>query len=452
MSGRCVAPKLSGLPGTLPRMSRRNREKRAAKQKLRQRTGARGPSPGPTTDGPPDQAEIAAALLGAARSSRGPTGERAARLLAEFGRARALDPAADAVLTAAVRTAWEAGWLPSDLPEMARRTLDPPVVDLLLSAIVFESRRYPRAVVHPRWQAVLDGIVRSLGYEVPPGALLRAWADRHGRSRQSSTAALLGLLAFLDELPVLERLLPLPGAQQHTGAATSTVDGKVLARVRALLAKAESTQFPDEAEALSAKAQELMSRYSLHRAVQEHDRGQAPAASGRRIWMDAPYAGAKVLLVQVVAAANRCRTVWRSDPGFVTVLGPDTELDVVELLTTSLLLQAGRAMLAAGRQTTRAGTSRTRSFRQSFLVAYAGRIGERLASADTAAATGTDAVPQERLLPVLAARSRATDEMTDRLFPRVLRRPVSVSNSAGWSAGRAAADQARFDVHSPIAG
>ena len=52
-----------------------------------------------------------------------------------------------------------------------------------------------------------------------------------------------------------------------------------------------------------------------------------------------------------------------------------------------------------------------------------------------------------------AERLRATtDEMVDRLFPRMASRPVSVSNSAGWTAGRAAADQARFDVHSPIAG
>ena len=245
----------------------------------------------------------------------------------------------------------------------------------------------------------------------------------HGRSRQSALAVLLQLLRTLSALPTLERLLPLPGAQRHAAATGAEVDQKVLAKVRALLAKAESTEFPDEAEALSAKAQELMSRYSLHHAVHEHDRGQAPAASGRRLWMDAPYPGAKVLLVQAVATANRCRTVWRADPGFVTVVGPDTELDIVELLTTSLLLQASRAMLAAGRQTTRAGTSRTRSFRQSFLVAYAARIGERLDAADTTATAAARSVPQERLLPVLAARSQATDEMVDRLFPRMASRP-----------------------------
>ncbi len=158
----------------------------------------------------------------------------------------------------------------------------------------------------------------------------------------------LKVLATLGGLPVLERLLPLPGARRHAVSAVGEVDQKVLARVRALLAKAESTEFPDEAEALSAKAQELMSRYSLQQAVLDHDHGRTPTATGRRLWMDAPYAGAKVLLVQAVATANRCRTVWRENPGFVTVVGPDTELDIVELLSTSLLVQANRAMLAAG--------------------------------------------------------------------------------------------------------
>jgi hypothetical protein len=56
------------------------------------------------------------------------------------------------------------------------------------------------------------------------------------------------------------------------------------------------------------------------------------------------------------------------------------------------------------------------------------------------------------LFPVLAARSRAADELVDRLFPAITHRAFLVSNAAGWSAGRAAADLALFDVHAPIAG
>jgi hypothetical protein len=141
--------------------------------------------------------------------------------------------------------------------------------------------------------------------------------------------------------------------------------------------------------------------------------------------------------------------VWTEKLGFVTVVGSETDLDLVELLTTSLLVQANRAMLAAGRQVSGRGHSRTRSFRQSFLVAYATRIGERL---KTTNATVTAEVDDSRLLPVLAATSRAADALTDRLFPAMVHRRVSVSNGAGWVAGRAAADLALFDVHGSIAG
>ena len=47
---------------------------------------------------------------------------------------------------------------------------------------------------------------------------------------------------------------------QHIAPDSARPDEKVLGRVRALLAKAESTTFPEEAEALTAKAQELMAR------------------------------------------------------------------------------------------------------------------------------------------------------------------------------------------------
>ena len=40
-------------------------------------------------------------------------------------------------------------------------------------------------------------------------------------------------------------------------------DPKITERVRALLAKAESTTFPDEAEAFTAKAQELIAQHAI---------------------------------------------------------------------------------------------------------------------------------------------------------------------------------------------
>lgn len=432
-------------------MSRRNRDKRAAKQKKRRRAGAERVrtsfDPGP--DGVSLHELLVSALCDAAMCSEHDAQWHATDLLKDFPDApRDLDLAADTVMTDAVRAAWEAGWMPSDLHELARRRLESPASEYLAGAIILESKRYAVAELHPRWRADLAVVSAGIDRNAPTRQTGR-WAVLRAVDRCAALTVVLEVLGLLGSLPVLETLLPLPGTCQHTTVAAGNVDEKALGRVRALLAKAEATKFPDEAEALSAKAQELMSRYSLHQAVADHDRGRAAVAAARRIWIDSPYAGAKALLVQTVGTANRCRTVWTENLGFVTVVGSETDLNLVELLTTSLLVQANRAMLAAGRTAGRHGHTRSRSFRQSFLVAYASRIGERL---DTTTATVAAEVERSRLLPVLAARSRAADDLTDRLFPAMARRPIAASNSAGWGAGRVAADLALLDVQGSIAG
>jgi len=88
-----------------------------------------------------------------------------------------------------------------------------------------------------------------------------------------------------------------------------------------------------------------------------------------------------------VAEANGARAVWSEHLGRVTLLGREPDLVAVELLTTSLLVQATRAMVADAPITVR----RRRSVRQSFLVAFPGRIGERLRGASEGAAGGIPA-------------------------------------------------------------
>lgn len=431
-------------------MSRRNREKRAAKHKNRRRaaTGQQrvGFDPGP------DRAllleSLAVALSAAASCSADHLPRRATEVLREY---RAFAPelavAADLAMNEAIRAAWEHGWQPSDLHEIGCRQLKSAEVGYLDAAIVGESRRYATATLHPHWRAHIVGLSATVGAGTEPPQMWR-WAASNAVDQCEALTVVLKLLNFLGRLPVLEVLLPLPGAYRHTATAVSDAGEKALSRVRALLAKAEATEFADEAEALSAKAQDLMSRYSLKEALAHHDRGSKPAAAARRIWIENPYAAAKASLVQVVGGSNRCRAVWAERLGFVTVIGCETDLNLVELLTTSLLVQANRAMLSAGRGG--GAQARSRSFRHSFLVAYAQRIGERL---DSASESVTAEVKRDgRLLPVLAANSRATEELTERLFPSTVPRAVAVSNGAGWGAGRAAANMAVLDTRDSIAG
>ncbi len=429
-------------------MGKRNRERRAAKKKRRcTSAGAREHS---RTDTGPSRTQILERLvIDMSTAANHPAPWCAAELLKQYrGFERELDIAADLAVQEAIRAAWEHGWSPTDLHEIARRRLDAAGARYLDEAIVLESQRYSAATLHPRWRAELADICAPTGPS-PTAPQMWRWAASHSTDERSVVMLVLQVLNLLGRIPEIKALLPLPGAHRQKPTVTGEVDEKMLGRVRALLAKAEATEYPDEAEALSAKAQALMMRYSLREAVADHDSGRAAVAAARRVWIDNPYVAAKVALVQAVAQANRCRTVWIKDLGCVVIVGSETDLDLVELLATSLLVQANRAMLLAGRRHDVRGQTRTKSFRLSFLIAYANRIGDRLSGASSAvtAELGRD----ERLLPVLAARNRAADEAFTRLFPATVASPLVAYDPIGTSAGHAAADTAVLDVRDSIA-
>lgn len=258
------------------------------------------------------------------------------------------------------------------------------------------------------------------------------------------------LLAHLHRLPRRQVLLPPPGdpLPPTTGTAfepddTDPATERELTRIRALLAKAESTGFTEEAEAFTAKAQELMTRHGISRLMVETGIG-LPAA--RRIAVDEPYAWPKAVLLQFVAEANRCRAVHNSAYSDSTVLGYPDQLDAVAVLYTSLLTQATGSMLAAGRDR---AEHRTRRFRNSFLLAFAHRIGNRLREAATAATTEAVAGHEASLLPVLAQRDAAVESAADAVFGNVRSRASTASDPEGWRAGTSAAD--RVDLGAGLA-
>lgn len=223
------------------------------------------------------------------------------------------------------------------------------------------------------------------------------------------------------------------------GAGAGATNAAVLHKVRSLLAKAESTTYPDEAEALTAKAQQLMDRHAIDRAMVADARA-AGGPEGRTLLVESPYARPKFQLLTELARANRCRAVLDTDANIATVVGFPDDQATVELLYTSLLVQGTRAMLQAGTNQ----RTRSRAYRQAFLVAYARRIGQRLQQAS--AATVADAVRDhgEGLLPVLRSREVAVEDELSSAFPHLRRMRVTASDPAGYAAGHAAADRARL--------
>lgn len=346
----------------------------------------------------------------------------------------------------AVRRCWAGGWEPADLERIIRRdAADPAHVGPVVDALAADARRGPRP---PSATARWDDQLRRLGAEIwwPSDAgYLDALAARRRTTRFETACAALAALRALARLP---RITPLPAAPPP--AAASPGASRALGRIRGLLAKAEATDYAEEAEALSAKAQELMARHSIDEALLAGaGGGPADGPGAIRIGIEGPYEQAKALLLDAVATANRCQAVWSSDTAFSTLIGHGPDLEATELLYTSLLLQATTAMhRAADAHHTRGRARRTRDFRQTFLVAYADRVRTRLTTATetaTTEATTSGAGTAADLLPVLAARALAVEEATSTLFPDTA--PVrlrGLNDAEGWHQGRAAADRARL--------
>ncbi|MBO4206453.1 DUF2786 domain-containing protein [Micromonospora echinofusca] len=360
----------------------------------------------------------------------------------------AVDTALFRRLERAVGRLWTRGWQPVDVARIATRRTGPRTAQLVVDLLAAERRGHPAGTVGDWWDAQLDALDARVRWDRDE-AYLTGFAAREGTDRIDVLRNAVEAVALLESLPPVALLRPPPGGAPvaATGPVAGSAGGsgsRMLDRVRALLAKAESTGYPEEAEALTAKAQELMARHSIDDALLATGGPQADQPGGLRLGTDSPYEAAKALLVQQVAEANRCSSVWQADLGFATVLGYPADLDAVELLYTSLLVQATTAMLRGRTERRRAGGGRrTRSYDESFLNAFALRIGERLRHASEQASR--QAVADEgndRLLPVLAARSDAVRERVDALFPGVRRQRLTIRDDEGWLSGTAAADRA----------
>ncbi|MEV8590312.1 DUF2786 domain-containing protein [Streptomyces sp. NPDC051180] len=324
-----------------------------------------------------------------------------------------------------LRTLWGRGWQPADLDRTARRELSEAHVLLLSDLVRKETAGYAR--LPHRWRAQLD----ELDDTAP-----------RPTDRFSHATTVLELYRLLVRLPRLDAVGPAPGDALPPPAAG---EPRMLGRIRALLAKAEATGYPEEAEALTAKAQELMARHSLDEATLAAGAPTPETPGAIRVGVEPPYEQAKAILLDAVATANHCRAVWNEAYGFSTVVGFEADLDPVELLYTSLLVQGTAAMTRAEAEQRAGGRKRTKSFRQSFLLAYANRLGARLAS------TSRRVVAEEpSLLPALASRDLAVTTRTDELFPETRTTRVRAAwDEDGWNHGASAADQAGLHPHRP---
>ncbi len=214
-----------------------------------------------------------------------------------------------------------------------------------------------------------------------------------------------------------------------------------LRRVQALLAKAESTDFPEEAETLLAKAQELMTRHAIDEAMLRSARPAAEPIDSHAGVVERPYAGPKAHLLAAVARTNRCRMVITAaarGSRRCVLVGHRSDIAAATVMFTGLSLYATRAMLAADVPPWDA----PRRFRHAFLLAFADRIGERLRAADESATADAERSVGRSVSLVLLDRSQAVDRAYAARFPNTRPVRIQASSGAGVRSGRQAADGA----------
>ena len=339
---------------------------------------------------------------------------------------------------------WANGWQPEELMRHVRRASGTGAASVLAMAIAADSAHHDRVgnAVHDAWRRQTGRLLAQCEHEADRDGWLARWLDASGDG-----VGLSAVRAVLDELlslPSLPMLLSPPGSTGVVDVDLVDVDAAPspkLVTIRGLLAKAESTEFPAEAEAFTAKAQAMMTEARLDEATVRASSGRRSTGrvSAIRIGIDEPYIASKQALLHVVAEANDVRCVFHRRVDLATLVGPVGQLAHVELLFTSLLIQV-QSFLAADAADAPAGSHvRSRRYRSAFIVGFARRIGERLRAARSASLAGvaTDA------LPVLAADDRATAELFDRLVGRTTAiRSSAGSDIFGAQAGAHAADRA----------
>jgi hypothetical protein len=216
--------------------------------------------------------------------------------------------------------------------------------------------------------------------------------------------------------------------------------------VRKLLAKAEGAGTPAEAETYTAKAVELMARHGIDAALLGADEPGCDEIGAQRITMDDPYSAGKARLLAWMADALRCRAVLHSAYGgkvlAVTVFGFASDRERVELLYTSLLLQACGQLV---RLRPPCPGESVAAYRRSWLYGFADEVRRRLAAAEERAERAHASSPAAGgagLALVLADRTERVEHAYAEAFPQLGQARRTTFSGSGFHHGSEAGRRA----------
>jgi Protein of unknown function (DUF2786) len=212
----------------------------------------------------------------------------------------------------------------------------------------------------------------------------------------------------------------------------------LLARVRKLLAKAEDAGVTAaEAQALTAKAAELMAKYGIDRALLAAERPETDRPADRVIDVGNPWARVQAHLLCGLASALRCQCVILPRPGpgaRIHMFGFSSDLERTDVLYTSLLVQMWQGLATAQ---VPAWSRSPRAWRRSWLLGFAAAVVARVRAAEqevTSRATAAEARSGSQTALVLADRALVIRRNIEQAYPVTRKSQVTYSGS-GYSAG-----------------
>ena len=211
------------------------------------------------------------------------------------------------------------------------------------------------------------------------------------------------------------------------------MDADLLDRVRKLLAKAEDEGCSQaEAEALTAKAAELMARYGIDRALLGALHPETDRPADRVFTLANPWGDVKRHLLAGLALALRCQCVQTRSPEGTRlhVFGYTSDLERADILFTSLLVQMARAL---AQQVVPGSGGAARAWRRSWMLGFATAVVTRVRAAEEAAvaasgsASGTESAGGQSAALVLADRSLVVRRQVAAAYPRLRKTRVTFS-------------------------
>jgi hypothetical protein len=197
-----------------------------------------------------------------------------------------------------------------------------------------------------------------------------------------------------------------------------------------------------------------MATYGIDRALLAEELPDSDIVGDRIVVLDAPYALDKASLLSSIAGELRCRAVRRiryvgpraTKEVSIHLFGYDSDLMRVEILFTSLLLQAQTSLARTGPPPWES----LAAYRRSWLAGFTAAVSRRLREAEDRARETAEqsrtrgaAPPSGRSVAlVLVDRDRSVTAAVDAEYPRLgTARSRQLSGSggrSGWQAGQRA--------------